>query len=365
MSVKINMKGPIISNDMGRFYHWIGWDACCPNDVSTKLEEANGEDVILEINSPGGYCDYGFEIYTMLMEYPGKVTAHVITAASAASLPVCAADEALMSDAGIFMIHNCSGGGSGDYRDMQSVADALAEYNEAIINVYVRKTGKSREELQDMMDNETYMSTAKAIENGFVDDYMFGNPNEKDEDTEPVTQNNALLPVASACIPLLPEDKAKELMLFIQQNRGDIAASDREETVNDSKKGDKEMTLEEMMKEHPELEEEIHALIEEERKNAVTDERARLKALDDIASSVTSDALHEAKYGTNIMDAKELAYQALMQDGKLAANYMKDAVADAEQSGVNDVGVGNAQDEPEDESVAAADWINKRRGGKL
>ena len=40
---------------------------------------------------------------------------------------------------------------SGDYRDMQASAEALKEFNAGIINAYVRKTGKTREELQALM----------------------------------------------------------------------------------------------------------------------------------------------------------------------------------------------------------------------
>lgn len=362
MAKKINIKGPIVSNDIGQFYHWIGWDACCPNDVAEKLEVAGGEDVIMEINSPGGYCDYGFEIYTMLMEYPGQVTAHIIVAASAASVVACAADEVLVSDAGMFMIHNCSGSGSGDYRDMQSAADALAQYNESIINVYVRKTGKSREELQQMMDNETYMSPARAVDNGFADGYMFGSPDGGDEDT--AAANASLMMAVNAYVPLLSDEKAKELTALIKQNCGSMTASEIESHVNSAEKGEKKMTLDEILGEHPEVRDEVNALVDAAAEAGADRERKRLEALDMIAQSVTAEALKEAKYGENTMDAKELAYQALMQDGAMAADYMKNAVEDAEKSGAEDVGAGSLKDAPVDEAEEAAALINKKRGGK-
>ena len=54
MAKKIELKGPIMDNDTAWLYHWLGWDATCPKDLARALREANGEDIILEVNSPGG-----------------------------------------------------------------------------------------------------------------------------------------------------------------------------------------------------------------------------------------------------------------------------------------------------------------------
>ena len=51
---KIKLRGPIVSNDMGWIYDWIGWDAAYPRQLEEALEEAAGDDVVIEINSPGG-----------------------------------------------------------------------------------------------------------------------------------------------------------------------------------------------------------------------------------------------------------------------------------------------------------------------
>ena len=72
MPKKINVKGPIVGNDTAWFYNYLGWDCTSPKTISEALEEANGEEVILEINSPGGLVMYGYEMYTNLIEYKGK-----------------------------------------------------------------------------------------------------------------------------------------------------------------------------------------------------------------------------------------------------------------------------------------------------
>lgn len=95
---KIQIKGPIVLDADAWIYDWLGMPCACPKKLQKALEEAGGKDVELEINSPGGYVSSGFEMYQAVRDYAGKVSAHVITACSAATLLVCAADEALISE---------------------------------------------------------------------------------------------------------------------------------------------------------------------------------------------------------------------------------------------------------------------------
>ena len=70
---KIKIKGFIIPNDYKWLYDLFEVDSTTPAEIEKALKEANGEDVEVDINSPGGDVYSGSEIYTMLMAYPGKV----------------------------------------------------------------------------------------------------------------------------------------------------------------------------------------------------------------------------------------------------------------------------------------------------
>lgn len=365
---KISIKGPIVSNDTAWLYHYFGWDASCPNDLKEGLEEAAGDDVVIEINSPGGVCVYGYEMYTALKEYEGKSTVHVISAMSAATLLVCAADEALISDTGIFMIHNVQSMADGDYRDMQMAADALREFNAGIINAYVRKTGKSREEIQELMDNDSYMSPQTAVEKGFVDGYMFGDPN---AGAGKSGEDNLALKIVAAEQSIIPEDKARSIIQAFrlaaapaqqnEQNIGDTAVSDK------SKKGGKtDMTLDEFLAENPDARAEVDAVSASAKAEGTKAERERLRSLDAIAGTVSSDMMHDAKYGENPVDGPALAYQAMVNGDKLAAAYMNSAKEDSEDSGAGNVGIGtpDAGEEQTDESDELAAYVNRAKGGK-
>ncbi len=43
MTVKIDVKGPIISNDEAWIYDWFEMDATSPGKISKALDNANGE----------------------------------------------------------------------------------------------------------------------------------------------------------------------------------------------------------------------------------------------------------------------------------------------------------------------------------
>ncbi|WP_226639712.1 head maturation protease, ClpP-related [Priestia flexa] len=179
MTMNIDIKGPIISNDEAWIYEWFEMDATSPRMIIEQLENANVEDIIVSINSPGGYVDDGSEIYTALKNYPGYVETHIVgLAASAASFIGTAGDKVLISPTAQIMIHNASMGNRGDHRSMDKASEMLKITDRAIVNAYVLKTGKEEQELLDMMAKETWMGAQEALEHGFVDEIMFTNTNQ-------------------------------------------------------------------------------------------------------------------------------------------------------------------------------------------
>ena len=369
---RIEAKGPIISNTDAWLYKWLGWQCTSPQGIAGMLEEAAGDEVILEINSTGGSVMAGYEIYKNLMDYSGKITAHVIVACSAATFLACAADETKISDGGIYMIHNVQSWAEGDYRDMQMEADALRQFNEGVINIYERKTKKTREELQQLMDQDTYMAPAMAIEYGFVDGFIY----ERQEHAEKQPENVAdfVHSIAASSVPVISPEKLNKLAAALKeldagvapvqqrQNTGNGAGSDNKEQEG----GNNKMTLKEFLAENVEGKAEVDALVAEALAKGTEQERERMKSLDAISATVPADMLNEAKYGENPMDGKTLAYQAMVNGEKAAEAYMKNAMDDSKASGVEEVGVGapDAGQEQADESDEMASYVNKMKGEK-
>ena len=176
MAKKVNVKGPIVSSDESWIYDWFGIENTSPKSVNKAIEEANGDELEVEINSGGGSVFAGSEIYTALRSYQGNVTVKIVgLAASAASVIAMAGKKVVMSPTAQMMIHNVSSRASGDYRDMEHTAEILKNANETIANSYRLKSGMSQEELLAMMDKETWMTADKAKEYGLIDEVMFEN----------------------------------------------------------------------------------------------------------------------------------------------------------------------------------------------
>ena len=170
----IQMKGEVIPDDYSDVYDWLNYQYFSPKSVTDALKNANGEDITLEINSPGGYIDAGSEIYTELMEYPGTVNAKIVGyACSAASWIALAADHVAMSPTAQMMIHRASGGAIGNSSDMKSEYNALDQMDKSFVDLYAKRTGKSPNEIYQMMVDTTWMNSKTAVENGFADEVMF------------------------------------------------------------------------------------------------------------------------------------------------------------------------------------------------
>lgn len=167
--MKINVKGSIISNADAWIYEWFGEPYTSPDSVHSALEEAAGEDVDIDINSPGGDIFAGSEIYAAIRDYKGNVNIHIVgLAASAASVIACAAHSDMAPTAQI-MVHNVSSYASGDYHEMDKTSEILQKANKAIAAAYVHKTGMSEKDALDLMECETWLTAQEAVNYGLVD----------------------------------------------------------------------------------------------------------------------------------------------------------------------------------------------------
>lgn len=173
MPKKINIKGPIISNDEKWIYDWYEIEATSPSSVINELPSDNSA-VEIYINSPGGSVNAGSEIYTALKEYKGhKVGKITAMAASAAGFLAMGIDELHISPTAQFMLHNVASRADGDYRELEHTAEILKNFNTSVANAYRLKTGKEESELLEMMNKETFLTAQQAVEHGFADKIMF------------------------------------------------------------------------------------------------------------------------------------------------------------------------------------------------
>ena len=172
---KINIKGAIVSSEDKWIYDWYGIESVSPKDVEKGLQDANGQDIEVDINSGGGDIFAGSEIYTALRSYKGNILINIVGLAASAASVISMAGKSRITPTGMYMIHNVSSSASGDYKDMEHSAEVLKIANQSIANAYKEKTGLTDKELLELMDKETWMSAEAAVKNRFVDDVMFSN----------------------------------------------------------------------------------------------------------------------------------------------------------------------------------------------
>ena len=123
----------------------------------------------LRINSFGGDVFEGLAIYRNLVDHPARITAHIDgIAASIASVIAMAGDEIRISEPGQIMIHDASGLALGNAADMRSMADVLDTVSASIADVYVKRTGLKHDTIRAWMAEETWFSSAKALDLGFA-----------------------------------------------------------------------------------------------------------------------------------------------------------------------------------------------------
>ncbi len=141
--------------------------------IAAALRGMGKGPVTVNINSPGGDFFEGLAIYNLLREHDGAVTVKILgIAASAASSIAMAGDEILIARAGFVMIHNTHVGAYGDRHAHLEVSDWLAPFDTALVDIYAVRTGTDAKALGAMLDKETWIGGAAAVEKGFADDLL-------------------------------------------------------------------------------------------------------------------------------------------------------------------------------------------------
>lgn len=165
----------------------IGWDVDAA-DVSAQFADAKGGDVDIYIASPGGDVFTGIEIYNVIRDYKREnpdaqilMTLKGLGASMASYIMMAPADMVVAEDNAVFMIHNPWCFTAGDYHEMEATGQFLSGLASLMADAYAKKTGKSKAEIQTLMDNETWLFGDEIKAAGFVDDMVKSDDGKKDK----------------------------------------------------------------------------------------------------------------------------------------------------------------------------------------
>jgi hypothetical protein len=226
-----------------------------------------------------------------------------------------------MSPTAQLMIHNASTITIGDKRDHRHSADFLQTVDAGIANAYRLKTGMTQSELLNLMNKETWLNAQDALAYKFIDEIMFD-------------EGGQLSAVASATTQMLPQSVVEKIKNELLKKKGDVGnVSQTTQTQN--------------VAPNPVVTAGVNTPVQLTAGTVVTpiggannaspavdlaaQERARLKAIDEIAANIDPELVNEAKYGENPMTAEQLALRA-MREGKMINNALFGAAVAANKA---------------------------------
>lgn len=166
---------------------WEGIDGVCFKDIDEFIGamDKNDNEIDIRIHCRGGDCIEGWAIHDKLRRSKKTITCTVEgECSSMATIILLAAplERRFAYKNAHFCIHNPALGCPDiDYasrltadalehniEQLKVQVNALRDEQQKILNLYVQRTSSTRTELQALMDKDTYISTDKAIEMGFI-----------------------------------------------------------------------------------------------------------------------------------------------------------------------------------------------------
>tara|TARA_R110000744_G_scaffold231504_2_gene349685 strand:+ start:272 stop:910 length:639 start_codon:yes stop_codon:yes gene_type:complete len=151
-------------------FNEIGTYGITAQDFISDIKDLKDTPINLHVNSIGGDVFDGMAIYNVIKRREARTTVYIEgIAASIATIIALGADEVIMAENSLFMIHNAWGGAMGEAKDMRKTADTLEKISSELTDIYMKKTGLSYEALAEMMDEETWLNAQEAYDYGFID----------------------------------------------------------------------------------------------------------------------------------------------------------------------------------------------------
>ena len=328
---------------------WWG-DEVTPKQFVNDLKAlGDKKEITVRINSGGGDVFAANAIYTALKDNAAKIITKIDGIAASAATIVAMAGDIIKIPAGAYMmIHNPAFSTWGSYtsEELIKMSETLKTIKEGIISVYIQRTGKTREELSNLMDAETWYTGEEAVKENFADEILFN------AEEEFILDKNCLIVNSIkhnlSCYKNSPQFKNLYINEFGKKEN-------KEEKTMQFK------SAEDVKNNLPDIYNEIY--------NAgVTNERERIKKIDELKETVDNELLNKAKY-EEFTSAEEVSFEAMKTGNFLNNKFLNDVEEDSKNANSVDGANGaqnNSTEDMEQEKVSniAKKFVNKVRGGK-
>ena len=279
-------------------YDW--WTDTQGDEVTAKtfMDELNSvttPEICIHINSGGGDVFEAVAIAQAIKSARNdgkKISCKIDGICASAAVNVALACSPIKIPRNAYMmIHNPATFAFGYYSENELVNETskLQTVKRGIVEGYVERTGLSEKEISKMMDSETWLTGAQAVQMKFADELLQYDIDIKRESIENHVRFGGIVANMASChnIP---------------------------DSIKNAEKGTSKMeikTKEDLKKEYPDL---CAELEEDARKEGEKAERERMKSLDEVSNVVSTEVLNAAKYDTPT-DVKDLLFNAFKSGG--------------------------------------------------
>lgn len=309
---------------------WDEGDTITPKQFIKDLKSLGDiSELDVRINSPGGDVFAAHAIHSLLKAHKAQVNVYVDgIAASAATIITSAGDKVYIPTNAMMMVHDPMFAMMGYYnsKELAKCIDALEKIGESVIASYQAKTGKSKEELDTLMDAETWMTGEDAVNMGFADELL-----------------NAVEVAASINgSKLIINGLDFDISRF--KNIPELPVIQAKATNQPKKEEPKLLTLDQLKNEHPDL---YNQIMNEGREAGLQAERNRIKAIDELAMPGNEELINKAKFETGI-SAEQVAMEIIKAEKQRGTNFLAARKEDADPLNKVDGSTAPLKDEDEE-----------------
>lgn len=321
---------------------WWSEDCVTYRNFINELNALGDKKIInVVIQSGGGDVFAANAIYNALIINKAKITGTVIgICASAATIILMACSERKIAKNAILMVHNPSVSLWGSYQeeDLLKLAAVTNQVKRSIVTAYMERLDKTEEEINQLMNEESWYVGQEAVEAGFCDSVV-----EMDFQNKAISNkfmiNGIPYNFKNYIEKFVPDNIQKKVQALSKIPQKETRTFFH--TSNARKKGNGTMEEEEkgmfMISDVTELKAAYPQLCAQIVTDAVSTERERLKAIDEISNGIPEDVLKKAKYEEPI-SAADLALAQMKANNAAGKQFLNQMVDEMQSSGTTAIG---------------------------
>ena len=314
---------------------WWSDDCVTYRNFINELNGLGDKKVInVVIHSTGGDVFAANAIYSALAMNRATITGTVIgICASAATIVLMACDSRRIAKNAMLMVHNPSVSLWGSYQadDLLKLAEVTNQVKKSIVAAYMERLDRTEEEINQLMDMESWYVGQEAVDAGFCDSVI-----EADFQDSVFTNKFMVNGVPYSFKNYMEKFVPDNIRKKVQDLSGTFF-----DTPKLTQKGSIDMDGENeavpVISDAAGLRAAYPQLCAQIADEAVSEERARLKAIDEIAKGIPEDVLMKARYDEPV-SAADLALAQMKANNAAGQQFLNNMVSELQNSGAASVG---------------------------